>query len=442
MSQVLHWIVTGVVFITMISLLVAAHELGHYLFARWFKMGVEEFAIGFGSKRLVVWHRRTYDLKVAPGETADAATLSRSTALEGGTQHVDRELIQTPDGVVIRETTDFTIRPWPIGGFVRIKGMVPEEDGSETRIPGGFYSKPPWQRLLVLFAGPLFSVVAGVLVLIPVYTTWGIEQQLNEPVIGGVAERGEAASAGLKPEDRILTIQGRPVETFYQLVQQIQGNPNRALAVTYRRGNETRATTLTPGLRTGPVFTRDLDITGEFRKQGMVGIGPKTVKKPLPLGEAVSEATMFPVKAVAGLARIFQKPETFEHNVGGPATMVALTSRMSERGLEYVLFLSALLSISVGIFNLLPVPPLDGGQMLIAFAEMLRRGRRLSLKVQGAITGVGFALVMTLVAAVLIVDVRRFTGLSDPMRERAKPPAAAPETPTKAPDPAEKTESK
>ena len=80
---------------------------------------------------------------------------------------------ESPSGKILRETTRFTVRPWPLGGFVRIKGMLPEEDGSETTIAGGFYNKPPIQRLVVLFAGPLFSVLAGILILTPLYMTTG-----------------------------------------------------------------------------------------------------------------------------------------------------------------------------------------------------------------------------------------------------------------------------
>src|SRR5207302_10904574 len=115
----------------------AAHEYGHYLFARIFGMGVEEFAIGMG-KKLLVWRRKTYPV--------------------GNVEPSGEEAITQPPQAT--ETTEFTIRAWPVGGFVRIKGMVPEEDGSEIRIPGGFYSKAPWKRLIVLFAGPLFSVLA------------------------------------------------------------------------------------------------------------------------------------------------------------------------------------------------------------------------------------------------------------------------------------------
>jgi regulator of sigma E protease len=416
LSSLSHWAFVLVVFLVMMSLLVAAHELGHYLFAGYFGMGVEEFAIGFGKKRLVTYARKQYQLPIGPGEDPTIEVVSEGYGLEGGTQTVQRTQVDTPNGPVIQETTDFTFRPFPLGGFVRIKGMLPQEDGSETRIPGGFYSKPPWQRLVVLFAGPLFSVIFGVLLLVPVYTISGIDQPLNEPVLGGLAKGEPADRAGLKPNDRIVSIDGKRIETFYGLTQTIHASAGKSLTLQVDRNGQPLTLTVTPVSGQVSVSDPDLQPTGERKQAGKIGVIPKSIKKPMAVGPAFREALTMPVKAVQSVARLFLKPQTFEDNVGGPATIVATTSAMSTRGVEYVIFLSAMLSISLGIFNLVPVPPLDGGQMVIAFAEMLRRGKRLSMRVQSAVAGVGFALVVGLMIAVIVVDIRRFSPLGDSSR--------------------------
>src|SRR6185369_10415908 len=95
--------------------------------------------------------------------------------------------------------------------------------------------------------------------------------------------------------------------------------------------------------------------------------------------------------------------------VGGPGTIAKVTSEATKQGVGPVIELMAMLSISVGIFNLLPVPPLDGGQMLVAIAEMLRGGRRLSMKVQGAVTAIGLALVAMLFISVVFIDIGRLS---------------------------------
>lgn len=403
--SVLSILQVAVIFLVMISILVAAHEYGHYLFARIFKMGVEEFAIGFG-KQLKILGRKSYEVDLP----ADQAGLLVEHA--GG---------QRPDGsLYLRETTDFSIRLWPLGGFVRIKGMIPQDDGSETKIPGGFYSKPPWQRWLVLFAGPLFSVIAGILVLVPVYTIWGIEKPVNRPVLGGIVRDSGADKAGLKAGDRVVSIDGETIETFGEMTQIVYASKGQPLQFVIDRNGQNITTEVTPKVAVGPTMDRNLDpIPGE-RERAVIGVTFQIEKKPQAFGPALQEASLVPVKAVVGIARLFIAPKHFEESVGGPGTIVSAVNAATKRGVEYVLWLSAMLSISVGIMNLLPVPPLDGGQMIMAFAEMLRGGKRLSIRVQSAVTTAGMALVFLLIAAVLFVDVKRFT--PKPAEPAASPP--------------------
>ncbi|MCH8275739.1 MAG: site-2 protease family protein, partial [Armatimonadetes bacterium] len=124
----------------MFTVVVAIHELGHFLFARWRGMEVEEFAIGFGKK-----------------------LLSRTA----------------------RSGTEFTIRIVPLGGFVRIKGMIPQPDASEEKISGGFYAQGLGSQALVLFAGPLFSVLGGFFLFFSNYAAFGEPVASEEPLIGG-----------------------------------------------------------------------------------------------------------------------------------------------------------------------------------------------------------------------------------------------------------------
>src|SRR5579862_3018711 len=195
LANIPSYLLTAVVFLVMISVLVAAHEYGHYLLARFFNMGVEEFAIGMG-KKVKVWRRKTYELPVSQSYVHDLGVVSHGAALEGGDHPAQSELVETGHGPALRETTEFTVRVLPVGGFVRIKGMVPQDDGSEVNIPGGFYSKPPWQRLVVLIAGPAASVLSGILVLIFLFLAQGVNRGIDTPVLGDVSPGSVAASAG------------------------------------------------------------------------------------------------------------------------------------------------------------------------------------------------------------------------------------------------------
>jgi regulator of sigma E protease len=408
--MILHYIEVAVVFLTILSVLVATHEFGHYIFARAFKMGVEEFSIGmFGGKPLVTYLRRKYRIKILPGEDPSFDRRPEGFSLESGGDNFESVLIETPDGPVLEETTSFTIRPVPIGGFVRIKGMLPSPDGSEVHVPGGFYSKPPWQRFLVLLAGPMFSVVAGVVVMIPIFMEIGAIKANPEPVIGTVNE-GPAANAGLRTYDRILSIDGVKIDNFYQIITKVQGSPGVPLKLTYSRNGQISTTTVVPTLSPVPtnILGPDLEVTGEFSRHGLLEIAPLERRVRLSFLGATVEAIRLPITSVKGLVGIVKRPSTAKSAVGGPGMMIDMTSQAVNEGTVDVIYVAALISISVGIFNLLPVHPLDGGQMVVALAEMLRGGRRLSMKVQNVVGAMGLATVLLLVVCALSVDAGRF----------------------------------
>lgn len=308
--------------------------------------------------------------------------------------------------------TEFSFLALPLGGFAAIKGMHPKADGSETKIPGGFYSKSPFARFLVLLAGPVFSIAFGLLLYVVLFTTIGVERPLNEPVIGAVAEGRAAAKAGLIAGDRVISIDGKPVQTFFQIIEKVRDNPNVPMAVVYERKGQRLATTVVPEMdeTPSPVITPDLDRSEVLAKQAKWGAVWQTRPERLGLGEAFAEAWTMPVKMASGLFGLVKNPGRAKDEVGGVGTIAKATYQATEAGLSVVLMLAAGLSISLGFMNLLPVPPLDGGQMVVAFVEMLRGGRRLSIQVQNAVSTVGMVLVFALIASVLTIDMGRFLG--------------------------------
>lgn len=379
-----------VAFITIITLLVAAHEYGHYLFARIFNMEVEEFAIGFGKKPLFTWLKR--------GDTV------------------------------------FTVRPWPVGGFVRIKAMEPQEDGSETQVNGGFYSKGPFKRFIVLLAGPVFSILAGWLVLVPLFAISGKSEISHEPVLGFVSKDTPAFAAGLKEGDRILTIDGKPIAEFVEMTRVVEDSIEKPLRFEVKRDKKTFFATVIPvkSADRQARFAYDGERNGERDFRGRIGVLPTDRHVPMSLSEAFNEAFYLPVRMLGGLGKIVAQPVRFKEDMGGPITMVAYAKSAATSGFENLLRLAGLLSISLGIFNLLPVPPLDGGQMLFCVAEMFRRGRRLSLKTQSTIAAIGLALVCLLMVSVFVVDIRRFFAPPPPLK--ASPQSQSVTTPDPKPE--------
>src|SRR5579885_2732160 len=436
------WVIP--VFLVMISALIAAHELGHYLFARLFGMGVEEFAIGFGRKPIWTYWRKSYLLPLdyadlsqleAPQQHQHAdpsspvvAMTNFATSLEGEpAKHAASVVVDTPNGKALKETTNFTIRPWPVGGFVRIKGMLPEEDGSETELPGGFYSKAPWQRFVVLLAGPAFSVIAGIILLAILYSVSPMEKANQVPVLGTVFKGLPAAKAGLKEGDRVVSIDGQPISSFYQIISIVRSSPGKHLAFVVQRGGKPLSMTVIPEVDKAPTFvlSPDLEPTNDFQIQGKIGAAWTTMKVQLRPGEAISRALLEPPAVVASLVALLKHPAAIKDEMGGPVTMLAATKAATKSGFGDVVDLAAALSISVGILNLLPFPPLDGGQMVIAFMEMLRRGKRLSIRMQNAVTAAGFMLVMALMAVVMFNDIQRFAGPPDTGLKQVSAPAQA-----------------
>ena len=419
------------VLLIMVSILVAAHEYGHYLFARLFGMGVEEFAIGFGRKPIWTYARKKYLIPVEEGQILESHLQSIGMHCETSSltrKVVNPVVVDTPTGKAVEETTDFTVRAWPLGGFVRIKGMMPEEDGSEINVPGGFYSKAPWKRFIVLLAGPVFSVIAGVILLFCLAVTAGETKANPQPVIGEVSKDLPAAAAGLKAGDRILSLDGKPVHGFYDIVVKVRSSAGKSLPLTYSRNGQTYSTSIIPIIKDKaptPVWTPEMTLSDKKAVQAIAGIKPTQTHVPVSIGDAAVNSIMAPYKLVVALVEVFSKPSGLKNAVGGPISIAQATQEAVDEGFAYVVFLAAMLSISVGIFNLFPIAPLDGGQMAIAFLEMLRRGRRLSMRVQGMIAATGIALIATLFAVVMFIDFQR---LGKPLPNgpaASTPPAAA-----------------
>jgi regulator of sigma E protease len=311
-----------------------------------------------------------------------------------------------------RSGTEYSMLLLPLGGFAAIHGMAPKNDGSETQIDGGFYSKSPLKRLATLFAGPLFSVLFGVLLVTALFTTIGEARPDMTPVISVVNPDSAAERAGLKVGDRILKVNGQKVDSFFDIIKAVRVRALLPTPIEYVREGRVATVVLTPECDKipSPVLGSDLSLTKVKRIQGKVGISWGTVYHRLPFSLAVGKAASAPLDMVVGLLSIAREPSKAKDELGGPGTIAVAAVEATSKGIAVVLFLAAVLSISLGVMNLLPIPPLDGGQMVVAFVELLRGGRRLSIQVQQMISSGGMILVFVLMFGVLALDVNRFVG--------------------------------
>lgn len=325
--------------------------------------------------------------------------------------------------------TEFSLLLLPLGGFARIKGMHPQEDGSEVKIPNGFYSKRPWARLAALFAGPFFSIAFGVIVLTGLWSTEGRLGPTEAPKIGSLAADLPAAKAGLEPGDLILSIDGKSINRFEEIKDSVRGNEGTPVEVVFEREGNQLNVMLTPEMSKEEMMVLDADgdpIPGEREHRALIGVAPSIEYEKMTLAAAFTEALRQPYVLVKGLGRLVTKPESAKDTVGGPVTIARVTHIASQSGFSGIALLAAMLSLTLGVMNLLPVPPLDGGQIAINFLELFTGRKRLSIGFQRTVTSVGFVLIMLLMVSAATLDLGRISEENEAPATNESAPANAP----------------
>lgn len=314
--------------------------------------------------------------------------------------------------VTDKNGTEFSLLLLPLGGFARIRGMQSFEDGRETKVEGGFYTKHPILRLFTLFAGPLFSVLFGIIVLTGVWAANGRQDVSEKPVVGSLSVGGAADKAGIKIGDRITSIDGMAITSFDGIRPVIDAGGEKPRQVTVEREGKALTFTLTPQIQEGmPKLDKEGNpILGERETRLIIGVGPAFETKTMSVGEAWNEAWNQPVVLVKGLATLVSRPQAAKDTMGGPVSVAQATQGATSMGAYGILTLMGMLSLSLGIMNLLPIPPLDGGQMVINFIELIRGGKRLSMNLQQLVTNMGVVLMILLMVSATTIDLGRVTG--------------------------------
>jgi regulator of sigma E protease len=354
--------------ILVLSLLVLVHELGHFAAARRLGVGVIKFSIGMGPR---VWG-------------------------------------------FVRGGTEYVIAAFPLGGFVKMVGEHeddPDNAGDATRQepPGpppdpavSFENKPVWARMIIIVAGPLANVLFAVLVFWFVFMA-GVPMLL--PEIGTVQPNYPAADAGLRPGDVITAIDTRTIGTWEDLTAVVHTSGGVERVFTIRRASETLTFRITP--RASPSST----VFGEPTTVGLVGISPAerfTTRRYGPLDAAALSLRRtgdIMRLTLVGIAKIFQRIVP-ANTIGGPIMIVQMAGQQAEAGIMNLIFFSAFLSISLGLFNLFPIPVLDGGQIWFLLVEALR-GRPLSRRVKERVQQFGLGLLLLLMLFAFYNDITR-----------------------------------
>ncbi|MEK6673078.1 MAG: RIP metalloprotease RseP [Nitrospirota bacterium] len=342
--------------IVLLGILIFVHELGHFLFAKMMKVKVLKFSLGFGPKLI----GRKY------GET------------------------------------EYLISAFPLGGYVKMLGEDREDEISDDDKARAYSSQPVWKRLLIVVSGPVFNLFFAGFIFMFVFLS-GVPVLMSE--VGEVLVDSPAARAGILKGDSIVEINNAPVMRWDEMTGIIHKSPGVKLSLKIKRGDDLIALDITPEKKTAP------NIFGENKEVGLIGIKPlgKTfIEKKNPLS-AVSHAVMrtwdLSVLTIVSIVKLIQRIIPAD-TIGGPILIFQMAGQQAAEGpLNFLVFM-AIISINLGVLNLLPIPILDGGHVLFLGIEAIRR-KPLSDRALMVAQRVGLAALITLMVFAFYNDIMR-----------------------------------
>lgn len=338
--------ITFIASVFVFGILILFHEFGHFIVAKMVGIKVYEFSLGFGPK-----------------------------------------LLALPRG-----DTSYSLRLFPLGGFVRMAGMDPNEELAEEDQDRGFNRKTVWQRIAVIFAGPFMNFFLAALLFAMVFASQGQPVASSGTGLGDVIPGYPAQIAGLAAGDRIVAVDGKPVDKWTDLVTFINERPEKNISVVV--------------LRDGSELQFELTTIKDEDGRGLIGIYPAEEYIAVGPLQAISlgiEWTgRFTVVIMDFISKMIFGQAPAE--LGGPVRVVSEIGKAAQIGFVILLKLAAILSINLGLFNLFPIPALDGSRILFLFWEKIRR-RPVDPVKENFIHLVGFGLLLLLMVIITYNDI-------------------------------------
>jgi regulator of sigma E protease len=358
---------TIIPFLFVLTVVVFVHEMGHYLVGRWCGIGASAFSIGFGP-----------------------------------------ELI----GFTDKHGTRWKLSAIPLGGYVKFLG-----DESATSSPVGvdnsnlsaeeqsraFHTQPVWKRAATVFAGPAFNIILTVVIFSVFFALYG--RQIADPLVAGVQPGSPAAEAGFEPGDRFISVEGQKITTFSDVQRIVSGRSGDELDFTVERGGKMVDLKATPALvertdplgnkvKIGAIGVETTQAVGNFRR---IEYGPL---------ESVGQAIVETGHIISRTGEFFQRFAVGREDkcqLGGPVKIANMAGKAASQGFDWLIQLTAMLSIGIGLLNLFPLPPLDGGHLVFYAVEAIK-GSPVSVGAQEIFYRVGFLVVMGFMGFVLFND--------------------------------------
>jgi regulator of sigma E protease len=345
-------------FIIVLGVLIFFHELGHFLVARFFGVGVEKFSLGFGPRLI--------------GKTVGM--------------------------------TDYRVSLIPLGGYVKMVGEEPDSEIEPYLIPQSFTHKSVFKRFLIVAAGPMSNLLLAVVIFFLVFQTSGT--YVLRPLVGEVDTPSVAARAGLQKDDLVVAIDGTDITSWEEMAAQISNSQGRAMSFVVERTGQRLTVDLAPELKT----TQNL--FGEDVERYVIGIrsAGDVIPRELSLVESVQmsvartwEITELTVLSVVKLIQGKLPAAT----LGGPIKIAQMAGAQAREGVINLLIFTAVISINLGILNFLPIPVLDGGHLMFFVIEMISR-RPVSIKIREIAQQFGIFLLLMLMIFVIYNDIVNF----------------------------------
>lgn len=284
-----------------------------------------------------------------------------------------------------RGETDYSLRVIPLGGFCRMLGENPEE----SDLPGSFLQKPLSHRAATIAAGPIMNFALALLLLVGVYYFYSGITREGSTAIGRLEQGKPAAGAGMQTGDEITAIDGVPVNSWQELVSLIENRPGEELTITILRHGRVEEIMVTP-------------VEDPESGRGIIGIYPE-VQRSFPNSVKLAFQHIQFILTVLYQTVTGQLPLDITGTVG----IIIIVGQVAETGFVNLLLLTAVMSISLGIINLLPIPALDGGRLLFLFIEGVR-GKPMDPEKEGFIHFIGFALLIVLILFITYKDLIRW----------------------------------
>ena len=340
--------------------LIFFHELGHFLVAKAFRVGVKTFSLGFGP--------RLFGFR--------------------------------------KGTTDYQVAAFPLGGYVSMVGEADPADIPEPFTEADSFSlRPAWQRLCIIVAGPLFNLVLAWFIYWGIFFAHG--QEFLVPQVGAVSPNSPAMHAGLQPGDTILEIGGAPIERWEELVAAVMESRGGAMALTVQRGRDIIRVTASPA-----PFERKT-LFGETKTSWAIGLVPSGAKGAAQFGfldageQGVAHAVMITRLIGESIVKMFERVVPLD-SMGGPIRIAKEIHQQASSGsISGILLLAAFISLNLGLLNLLPIPVLDGGHIVFLLFEMIRR-KPASEQFQEISIRIGVALLLGLMVFVTYNDISKW----------------------------------